>query len=302
MAVVNSKEMLEKARANRYAVCAFNFSNLEQLKAIIEVAEKLDAPVIVQASPSAVEYMGLNVVVAMVKAECENKKTDVCLNLDHGLNADFCKRAIDAGFTNIMIDLSSKTIDENIEGTAKIVRYAHERNVTVEAELGSLKGKEDNVENRESLFTNPDEAKIFVLKTKADSLAVSIGTSHGAYKFSGESSLDIPRLKEINKAINLPIVLHGASGIDPMMIDEFLTAGGAIRGAKGVSDNDILDAIENGVCKINIDTDLRISFTTGVRKALKDATVFNPRTYLSAGMEEMKKTVTKKILLYTKRV
>lgn len=298
MPLVNSKNMLLKALSNNYAVPALNFTNLEQLQTILFVAEKLGSPIIIQASKSAIEYMGISTLIAVVKAETQNLKVDVCLNLDHGNSVEFCEQMIDAGFTNVMLDMSAENIDKNIENTKLVVDYAHAKNVTVEAELGSLKGVEDEKSCKNSHFTNPEDALKFVEATNVDSLAISIGTSHGAYKFEGESFLDIQRLKEISKLTKIPLVLHGASSVSKELKQELILSGGTIGNANGVSTQNLLDAIKNGICKINCDTDLRIAFTTGIRNELKNSSEFNLRKYLTTAKNTMAKLVEEKIQLF----
>ena len=302
MALVNNIEMLKNAQKSKKAVGGFNFTTLEQLKTILKVANEQNYPVIIQASESAINFIGIETLVAMVKAEAKNVDIDICLNLDHGKNFEICKKAIDAGFTNVMIDCSSKPMDENIEITKKVVEYAHPRNVSVEAELGALKGVEDEVCSRSSVFTKPEEALLFVNQTNVDSLAVSIGTSHGAYKFTGESFLDIDRLKQIKLIVNVPLVLHGASMVDENLLCAFEKSGGNIGNAKGVSKENLQNAIENGICKVNMDTDFRLAFTTGVRNSLKDPKIFNLRDYLKCGQTEMEKRVLERILILSRKV
>ena len=295
MALENGKNMLEKAQKGRYAVGAFNFSDLEQLKAILETASEKNVDVIVQTSSSAIKFMGLEVVAPMVKALAKDLNIAVCLNLDHGKDFEIVKKCVDAGWTNVMIDASDLSFDKNVALTKKCVEYAHSKNVTVEAELGSLKGIEDEISAKESLFTKPEDAKKFVEQTGIDSLAISIGTSHGAYKFEGESHLDIERLKKIAELVNIPLVLHGASSVGEELKQKFLESGGKIGNAKGVSTKNLVDAVQNGICKVNVDTDLRIAFTTGIRNTLKNPEVFNPRDYLKNGMTEMKNEIAKRI-------
>lgn len=295
MEIVNAKKILEKAKTEKYAVAAFNFSNLEQLKAILYAAEKCKKDVIVQASPSAIKYMGIEVIAPMLQALAKNLSINVCLNLDHGKNFEMIKSCIDAGFTNVMIDASDKSFDENVAITKQCVEYAHAHNVTVEAELGSLKGIEDEVSSIKSHFTNPIDAKKFVEQTGIDSLAISIGTSHGAYKFEGESYLDIERLKEIRKLVDIPLVLHGASSVSETLKNNFRASGGEIGNANGVSTENLVESIKHGICKVNVDTDLRMAFTTGVRNCLKNPTIFNPREYLSVAMTEVENEATKRI-------
>lgn len=300
MGLVNGNVILKKAQQKKYAVGAYNFYNLETLKAILTASENKKCDVIVQTSSSAIKYMGLNVIVPMVKALCKDLSIDVCLNLDHGKDFEIVKKCIDAGYTNVMIDASDKSFEENVEITKKCVEYAHKFGVTVEAELGSLKGVEDEVVAEKSLFTKPQQALEFVKQTGIDSLAISIGTSHGAYKFAGESYLDIERLKEITKLINLPLVLHGASGLSENLKQNFVLSGGKIGNANGVSNQNLIEAIKYGICKVNTDTDLRIAFTTGVRNSLKNQENFNPRNYLGLGMQEIVKEVENRIDVLTK--
>ncbi len=295
MELKNGKYVLEKAKQGKYAVGAFNFSNLEQLKAILNAANKKNSDVIVQVSSSAIKYMGLDVIVPMVTALSKDLNIAVCLNLDHGKNFEIVKQCVDAGFTNVMIDASDLSFEENVKLTKQCTDYAHGRNVSVEAELGSLKGVEDEIESRESLYTKPEDAKKFVELTGIDSLAVSIGTSHGAYKFAGESNLDIERLKEISRLVNIPLVLHGASGVSKELKQKFAESGGKIGNANGVSSQNLVEAVQNGICKVNVDTDLRIAFTTGIRNSLKNPELFNPRDYLLEGMKEIEFEVEKRI-------
>ena len=298
MSLVNANVILKKAQAQKYAVGAFNFSNVEQLKAILNGAQNKNCDVIVQTSESAINYMGLDVIASAVKTLCKDLSIDVCLNLDHGKSFEMAKKCIDAGWTNVMIDASDKAFDENVKLTKQVVDYAHKYGVTVEAELGSLKGTEDNITSASSLFTKPKEAKEFVEQTNIDSLAISIGTSHGAYKFEGESFLDISRLKQIKSLIDIPLVLHGASSVSESLKQDFVKSGGSIGNANGVSRQNLVMAIKNGICKINVDTDLRIAFTTGVRNALKDSSVFDPRKYLLQGMKTMQQQIEQKIEIF----
>lgn len=295
MILKSGKEILEKAKQNGYAVGAFNFSNLEQLKAILLACEEMKSDVIVQTSPSAIRYMGIDVIVPMVEGIAKNLSIDVCLNLDHGKDFELVKKCVDMGYTNVMIDASDLSFEENVELTKRCVEYAHKKNVSVEAELGSLKGVEDEVIAKESIYTNPQLAKEFVEKTGVDSLAISIGTSHGAYKFKGESHLDIERLKEIKSKIDIPFVLHGASSVSDELKSMFIASGGEIGNAKGVSNQNLIESIKNGICKVNVDTDLRIAFTSGIRECLKDKTIFNPRDYLVKGMDMIKEEVKRKV-------
>lgn len=299
MKLVNAKKLLLDAQKNKEAIGAFNFTNLEQIDAILLAAQEKNCGVILQASKSAIKYMGLDTCVAMVKTKAKNLTIPVCLNLDHGSDFEICKKAIDAGFTNVMIDGSHLPFEENIALTQKVVKYAHKKGVTVEAELGALKGKEDLLESKTQTYTNPQEALEFVTKTKVDSLAISIGTSHGAYKFTGASKLDIKRLSEIYNLTNIPLVLHGASSVPANLVKKFNSLGGSLEGAKGVSTASLKQAILNGICKINVDTDLRIAFTIGVKEHLVKNNTFNLRDYLDAGKQNIINLVKEKIDVFT---
>ena len=295
--LVNTKELLSDCYKNGYAVGAFNFSNMEQLQAIIKAHENKNHPVIVACSKSAMDYMGVEMCVSMVKTIAEKSPIKIALHLDHGADFEICKKAIDNGFTSVMIDASSLPLEENIAATKKVVEYAHNHvpYVTVEAELGKLSGIEDEVNVANSHYTNPDEAKYFVEKTGVDSLAVSIGTSHGAYKFAGESRLEINILEEIRKKTNLPLVLHGASSIPQYLVEEFNSLGGQLGNAKGVDEDNLREAIKHGITKINVDSDCRIAMVLGIKKALLDPKLFDPRKVIGKGKEEMITLIENKI-------
>ena len=295
--LVNTKEMLEDCYKNGYAVGAFNFSNMEQLQAIIKAHEVKNHPVIVAVSKSAMEYMGVEMCVSMVKTIAEKSPIKIALHLDHGANFEICKKAIDNGFTSVMIDASSLPLEENIALTKKVVDYAHNHSpyITVEAELGKLSGIEDEVNVEHSNYTNPKEAKYFVEKTGVDSLAVSIGTSHGAYKFAGESRLEIKILEEIRNITNIPLVLHGASSIPQNLVTEFNALGGDLGKAKGVDEDNLREAIKHGITKINVDSDCRIAMVLGIKKALLDPKLFDPRKVIGKGKDEMQKLIESKI-------
>ena len=297
--LVNFKEMFKKAKAEKRAIGAFNFTTLEQLKAIIDAGNEKEYPCILATSESAINYMGLENIVFLVKNLTQNSKTEFVLHLDHGKNFEICKQCIDAGYTSVMIDASYLPFEENINETSKVVNYAKKFNVSVEAELGKLQGIEDEVVSSENIYTNPKEALEFIKRTGIDSLAISIGTSHGAYKFKGESKLNIALLKEIDTITNhFPLVLHGASSLNDNLLKNFFNAGGELKNAKGVDENNLKQAIEYGICKINVDTDLRIAFTTGVRESLKQASTFNLRDYLTNGIQKMKLEVINRIELF----
>ncbi|MBE5746273.1 MAG: class II fructose-bisphosphate aldolase [Clostridiales bacterium] len=303
MSLVNAKELLIKAKNKKQAVGAFNFTNFEQLKAIVNACKKENTGCILAVSESAIAFMGIDNIIEIVKNETKNTKVKFALHLDHGKSYEICKKCIDAGFTSVMIDASHFNFEDNIKLTKKVVKYAKKFNVSVEAELGKIEGIEDNTKSLESILTSPTDAVNFIKKTGIDSLAVSIGTSHGAYKFKGESKLQIELLKQINKATNFfPLVLHGASSLNENLILNFEKFGGKINGAKGVDDNSIKQSIKYGICKINVDTDLRIAFTTGIKETLQNESIFNLREYLKNAMKRTEYEVIKKLQLFSLKV
>lgn len=299
MALVKGSNILKKAKENKIAVGAFNFTSLEQLKAIILACKEAKTGCYLCTSESAIEFLGLKNIVCMVRNEVENTNLDFALHLDHGKSFEICSACVDAGYTSVMIDGSKLPKDENISLTKRVCDYAHKFNVSVEGEIGKIEGVEDNTLSRESVLTNALDAKEFIEKTGVDSLAISIGTSHGAYKFKGESKLDIERLKEIDNITNrFPLVLHGASSVSKNLLENFKNVGGNLESAKGVDEKSIKEAIENGICKVNVDTDLRIAFTTGIREILQNSKIFSPRDYLLKAIKTMKNEVIFKINLF----
>lgn len=295
------KKIFQNALKEKYALGAFNFVNLEMLKAIINASLETDFPVIASVSEGALKYMGEEETVGMFKAAKKNAK--VFLHLDHGKNLELIKRTVDLGFDSVMIDASSFSFEENVKQTKEVVNYAHKKDVLVEAELGTLAGIEDEVKAEKNIYTNPNEAKKFVELTNCDSLAVAIGTSHGAYKFTGESKLNMEILSEIESLIpNTPLVLHGASSVPQKYVDLLNKFGGNVTGAKGVDESLLSEAChKHNICKINSDTDLRICFTGAVRKYLtENPEVFDLRKYLGAGKEEVKNLLIEKIKLLGK--
>ena len=299
MALVTTTEMFKKAYAGGYAVGAFNINNMEIIQAITEAAAEAKSPVILQVSAGARKYAKHAYLMALAKAAAEDSGIDFALHLDHGADFDICKSCIDGGFTSVMIDASKYSFEENIEITRRVVDYAHERGVVVEAELGKLAGVEDDVKvaSDDAIYTNPDDVEEFVSRTGVDSLAIAIGTSHGAYKFKGEPKLRFDILEEIMKRIpEFPIVLHGASSVIPELVDEINACGGNLSGAKGVPEELLRQAARLAVCKINIDSDIRLAMTAGVRRVLTaKPEAFDPREYLKVGREEVKKMVLHKI-------
>lgn len=299
MALVTSKEMFAKALKNDYAIGAFNVNNMEIIQGIVQAAQAEKTELILQVSAGARKYAKPVYLVKLVEAAIADTGLDICLHLDHGEDFDICKSCVDDGFTSVMVDGSKHPFEKNIELTKQVVEYAHAKGVTVEAELGKLAGIEDavNVDAREATFTIPEEAAEFVEKTGVDSLAVAIGTSHGAYKFKGEPYLDFERLKKIHELIpNTPLVLHGASTVLPEFVQKCNKYGGNIPGAKGVPEDMIREAAKLGVCKVNIDTDLRLAMTAEIRKIfVEKPSEFDPRKYLGPGREAIQKMVQHKI-------
>lgn len=299
MALVTSKEMFAKALKNDYAIGAFNVNNMEIIQGIVQAAQAEKTELILQVSAGARKYAKPVYLVKLVEAAIADTGLDICLHLDHGEDFDICKSCVDDGFTSVMVDGSKHPFEKNIELTKQVVEYAHAKGVTVEAELGKLAGIEDavNVDARKATFTIPEEAAEFVEKTGVDSLAVAIGTSHGAYKFKGEPYLDFERLKKIHELIpNTPLVLHGASTVLPEFVQKCNKYGGNIPGAKGVPEDMIREAAKLGVCKVNIDTDLRLAMTAEIRKIfVENPSEFDPRKYLGPGREAIQKMVQHKI-------
>ena len=299
MALITTKEMFDKALKSDYAVGAFNVNNMEIIQGIVEAAMAEEAPLILQVSAGARKYARPAYLIKLVEAAVEDTGVDVALHLDHGADFEICKKCVDDGFTSVMIDGSKHPFEENIRLTKEVVDYAHAHGVVVEAELGKLAGIEDavNVAARDATFTVPEEAAEFVAKTGVDSLAVAIGTSHGAYKFKGEPKLDFERLKAIHALIpETPLVLHGASTVIPEFVDKCNAYGGNIPGAQGVPEDMIREAVKHGVCKVNIDTDLRLAMTAEIRKYfVEHPEEFDPRKYLGPARDAIRGMVAHKI-------
>ena len=299
MALITTKEMFKKALVNDYAVGAFNVNNMEIIQGIVDAASIENAPLILQVSAGARKYAKPAYLLKLVEAAIEDTGLDIALHLDHGEDFDICKKCIDDGFTSVMIDGSKHPFEEKIALTKQVVEYAHAHGVVVEAELGKLAGVEDNikVDARSATFTDPDEAVEFVERTGVDSLAIAIGTSHGAYKFTGEPYLDYERLKKIHSLLpDTPLVLHGASSVLKEFVDRCNEFGGQIPGAQGVPEEMIRESTKYGICKVNIDTDLRLAMTAEIRRVLiENPAEFDPRKYLGPGRDAITKMVQHKI-------
>ncbi|PAF42295.1 class II fructose-bisphosphate aldolase [Helicobacter sp. 11S03491-1] len=299
--LVTGNEILLKAHQEGYGVGAFNFVNFEMLQAIFESANEANSPIIIQASEGAIKYMGIDMVVGMAKTMSKRySHIPVALHLDHGTSVESCQKAIESGFTSVMIDASHHHFEENLELTTKVVQIAHKAGISVEAELGRLMGIEDNisVDEKDAVLVNPKEAEIFVKESKVDSLAPAIGTSHGAFKFKGEPKLDFKRLQEVKRLTHIPLVLHGASAIPDYVREAFLKTGGDLKGSKGVPFEFLKEAIKGGINKVNTDTDLRIAFIAEVRRvANEDKTQFDLRKFFTPGMEAIKKVIVERMHL-----
>ena len=299
--LVTTTDMFKKSMEEKFAIGAFNVNNMEIIQGIVDAAAESKSPVILQASSSAIKYARINYLMKMIEAAIEeHPEIPIAIHLDHGPDFETAKMCIDNGFTSVMIDGSKYDFEKNVELTKQVVEYAHSKGVVVEAELGKLAGIEDdvNVSASDAMYTDPDQAKEFVERTGCDSLAIAIGTSHGAYKFKGEAKLRFDILKEIKEKIpNTPIVLHGASTVIPKLVNMCNEYGGNIPGAKGVPDEILHEASISGVSKINVDTDLRLAMTAGIRKVFaEDPSAFDPRKYLTPARDLIKETVKHKMI------
>ena len=302
MPLVTSKEMFEKAYKCGYAIGAFNVNNMEIIQGITGAAAKLKAPVILQVSKGARSYANRTYLMKLVEAAVIETGLPICLHLDHGDSVEICKSCIDDGFTSVMIDASSKPFAENIALTRQVVEYAHDRGVVVEAELGTLAGIEDevNVSAEDSSYTRPEEVEEFVSKTGCDSLAIAIGTSHGAYKFKPgtKPQLRFDVLEEVEKKLpGFPIVLHGSSSVPQEFVEKINKFGGNMPGAIGVPEDQLRKAASMAVCKINIDSDLRLAMTASIREYLTmHPDHFDPRQYLKPARQAIEDMVSHKIV------
>lgn len=290
--LVTTKSLLGKAQKEGYAVGAFNTYNLEITTAIVRAGVRLNSPLIIQTTEKGLAYAGSDELPAIIKTIAKKVKIPVALHLDHGKDFGTIKKCLGNGYTSIMFDGSKLDFAKNVALTKKAVALAHKKGIPVEAEIGVLKNSEENL-------TNPGQAKEFVKKTNADFLAVAIGTSHGAYKFKGKAKLDLKRLKEIKKAVNVPLVLHGASGVPKNYVALANKYGAKLEHTKGVPDSELKKAIKLGICKVNIDTDTKLAFNAALRKFLRqNPVVIDPREILSPVIDEMQKEVESKIKLF----
>jgi fructose-bisphosphate aldolase class II len=300
MPLVTGGEILTAARAGRYGVGSFNTNNLEITQAVLETAEAMRSPVMVQISEGARKYAGTENLAHLVADMAGRVSVPVAIHLDHGSSLESARTAIDAGFTSVMIDASHEPFEENARITREVVEMAHGRGVTVEAELGRLGGIEEHVDvsAEDAFLTDPDEAVDFIERTGIDYLAVAIGTSHGAYKGKGRPFIDHARIERIAALTPIPLVMHGASGVPGWLTERLRQAGGEIKDAQGIADEDVKRATGEGIAKVNIDTDLRLAFTTGVREALLGSPKeFDPRKILGPARDLMKEIVKIKMEL-----
>jgi len=297
MPLVSPKDMFEKAYAGGYAIGAFNVNNMEIVQGIMLAGAQEKAPLILQVSAGARKYAGQNYIISLIKTALEDTDLPVVLHLDHGPNFELCKECIDGGFTSVMYDGSHHPYEDNIKETKEVVAYAHSKGVWVEAELGRLAGVEEDVSSDEHVYTDPEEVVDFVSRTGCDSLAIAIGTSHGAFKFTGEPKLKFDILEEVGKKLpGFPIVLHGASSVPPEFVEMCNKYGGQVPGARGVPEDMLRKAASMAVCKINVDTDIRLAMTAIIRQVFTDNPCeFDPRGYLGPAREAVKNMVAHKI-------
>jgi len=300
MPLVTTTEMFEKAYKGGYAIGAFNVNNMEIIQGIVEAATEENAPLILQVSAGARKYANTTYLTKMVEAAVITSGLPIALHLDHGDSFAICKDCVDNGFTSVMIDASAHPFQENINITKEVVKYAHDHGVVVEAELGKLAGIEDDVkvDAKDANYTDPDQVEEFVQKTGVDSLAIAIGTSHGAFKFKGQPRLRFDILEEVSKRLpGFPIVLHGASSVPQDLVKIVNSYGGALPGAQGVPEEMLRKAATMAVCKINIDSDLRLAVTAAIREHMAlNPSHFDPRQYLGPAREAVKKVVKHKLV------
>jgi len=298
--LVTNKDLMIPARKNGYAIPALNVQNLESLKAVAEAATEEKSPVILAISPSVIKYAGMSFIMALAKTATQQSSVPMSIHLDHGEDFETAEKCINGGFTSVMIDGSFLNYKDNVAVTKKVVAIAHPKGVSVEAELGKLAGIEErSVKEKDAILTDPETARDFVEKTGVDTLAVAIGTSHGAYKFKSESKLDIVRLKKISHRIAIPLVLHGGSSVPQSLIEKATKYGAELTNAKGIPESEIKVAIALGIAKVNVDTDLRLAFTGSVREVLASSPKeFDPRKILGPAKEAMKQVAKSKMQLF----
>jgi fructose-bisphosphate aldolase class II len=298
--LVTNKDLMIPARKKGYAIGAFNVQNLESMLAVAEAAVEEKSPTIMQITPSVIKYAGLAYISNLVKTAAQLAPVPIAMHLDHGDSFDTAVKCVNAGFTSVMIDGSFLSFEDNVAVTKRVVSVAHPKGVSVEAELGKLAGVEErSVEEKDAMLTDPEAAVEFVEKTGVDTLAVAIGTSHGAYKFKSEAKLDLKRLAIISEKIGIPLVLHGASSVPQDIVGKANKYGAELTGAKGIPEDQYRKAIPLGIAKINIDTDLRLAFTATVREVLTNSPKnFDPRKILGPAKDAMKEVAKGKMRLF----
>lgn len=295
MALVTTKKLLKDAQNKGYAIGHFNTSNLEITKAIVKAAERMDSPVIIATTKTAIDYAGIEEIACIVRTIAKKAKVKIALHLDHSPSFSLVKQCISNGWTSVMMDASYFPFEKNVKITKRTTDYAHKRSIPIEAEIGVLQQAKD-------LLTDPDEAKRFVKLTKCDSLAIAIGTSHGAYKFKDKPKLDFKRLKEIREQANIPLVLHGASSVPKDVIKLAQKYGAKLGHSQGVPKSQIKKAIKLGICKINVDTDLRLAFDAAVRQFIvKNPKIFDPRKILESAIDKISNVVCNEIKILGSR-
>lgn len=302
MPLVTTKEMFEKANKGGYAIGAFNVDNIDLMKAVLRAAEKTQSPVIIAISSGALKFIGEDYIRRAADGAAKEFTIPFALHLDHGKSVDLCKRCVDIGFTSVMIDASAYDFEENIRQTKEVVEYAHARGVVVESELGAIAGIEEDVkvDDKYGQFTHPEEAEDFVKRTGIDSLAIAIGTAHGAYKFKPgqKPQLRFDILKEIEEKLpGFPLVLHGASSVPAATLEVLNTYGGKMAAAIGIPEAMLADASTKGVCKINVGTDIRVAYVGGMRKALvENPEQFDARLFINGGLDAVTELVANKLV------
>ena len=291
--------LLKKAQKGKYAVAHFNINNMEIVQAVVSAASRLRAPIILATSEGALKYAGMEYLFSLSKTAAERTKMPIALHLDHGRDLKIIQKAIDLGYSSVMFDGSHLSFEKNIQITKKVVKMAHAKGVSVEAELGTIGGAEDLVSARKIIYTDPKKAREFVERTGCDILAAAIGTSHGAYKFKGKANLQLGVLDKIRKNVGAPLVLHGASGVPKSVVKIAEKYGANLSGVQGIPDAQIKKSIRLGITKINTDTDLRLAFDAGIRKFIKDKpTDFDPRHILGPAREMIQKVAEERIKLF----
>ncbi len=294
--LADTRTLLRKAQKGKYAIGHFNINDLEIMQGVVRAAAKLKAPLILATSEGAIGYAGMRYLYEMALAAAKENSIPLALHLDHGRSMGVIKKAMKMGYSSVMIDASHDAFEKNVKITRTVVQHAHRRGISVEAELGTIGGAEDNVSSRKILYTDHDKAKEFVERTDCDFLAVAIGTSHGAYKFAGQPCLKIDLLKKIRKKVAIPLVLHGASEVQMRIVKQAEMYGAELKGVIGVPDRQIKQAIAQGICKINTDTDIRLAFDAAVRKFVTTRPAdFDPRHMLSPARDLIQKVVEHRI-------